>query len=232
MAPYPVSSAYLVTQNYWRDLEFWNKSIVRHDVLPDTAHFSYTGYWFAKRPIVFDERTGAVASSPTRYAVQSVGESRFRIAGTVIQQTREALLVDAGRRWRLAWSTRGLAEDGWTLPSTPAVVRLYGDGGTAGARLRSLSLLFRAPEDAAHRRVVVASGADRRTLDVTPEGASADGLKVCVPAGGHADVRIGVDGASQIPGPQTTLAESLVPRRGGVLLARVALADEVGAPCA
>jgi hypothetical protein len=232
IAPYPVSSAFLVTQRYWRDIEFWNKSIAKHVVYPNVDYYKFTGYWFPKTVLRFDEGSGAAAGPTARYALQSVGETRFRIAGTVIQQTQEAMLIDAPRPWRLAWSTAGLTEDGWTLPDTAARIRLYPAAGQTRALQRYLTLQVRAPEDVAERGFSVVSNLEDRQ-----ESAAGDrttlvaNVLVCVPAEGHADVTVATPDTSEIVGGQQTLADSLVPRRGGVLVAGLSVAEETAGAC-
>jgi hypothetical protein len=56
------------------------------------------------------------------------------------------------------------------------------------------------------------------------------GIRVCVPAGGYADVRLQASGTSAIPGDLATLAASLQPRAGGVFVSQIGLADELGGP--
>jgi len=55
---------------------------------------------------------------------------------------------------------------------------------------------------------------------------------VCVPTHGYAAIRLRVSGASGIPGDQATLADSETPRRGGVYVASIGEADEIGPDCA
>jgi hypothetical protein len=57
------------------------------------------------------------------------------------------------------------------------------------------------------------------------------GIHVCVPADGYADVRLQAPGTSAIPGDLATLATSLQPRAGGVFVSQIGLADETGGPC-
>jgi hypothetical protein len=233
IVPSPVSSSFLVTQSYWRDIQFWNKSVDAHLLNPTSLAYAYTGPWFPKTVPRLDERSGAVGPTLTRYALQSVGESRFRIAGTVIQQTQQAMLIDALRPWRLAWRTFGLYEDGWTRPDETARVRVYASAGGGGAVTHYLSLQLQTPPDVPSRAVTVVSNLERRQVDVAREDtAVVQGLLVCVPAGGYADVELRAAGASLIGGDQGTLADSLIERRGGIHVTGIAVGDETAGACA
>jgi hypothetical protein len=57
------------------------------------------------------------------------------------------------------------------------------------------------------------------------------GIRVCVPAKGYAEVRLRTPDSSAIPGDLATLATSLEPRTGGVFLSQIGLADELGGSC-
>ena len=66
---------------------------------------------------------------------------------------------------------------------------------------------------------------------MTPSSTNAS-MNVCVPAHGYAEIRLVFDGDSSIPGDQATLADSEAPRRGGVYVASIGEADEIGPACA
>ena len=125
--PYHVSTDYFVTLRYWRDLEFWNKSVERDAEFPTTAPYSFTGIWFPKLTLGFDPTTGRASISPTRYAVQSVDDSRFQLAGNVQNVTGPAELIDADMPWRASFLTFGTYDDGWLKPKRPAVIRALPD---------------------------------------------------------------------------------------------------------
>ena len=82
MVPYPtLPGDYLDSQRVWRDLEFWNKSVVRDVHLPDRPSSTReSGSPSCTRHST--TRTGTTSVSPTRYVAQSDKETRFRIAGT------------------------------------------------------------------------------------------------------------------------------------------------------
>jgi hypothetical protein len=229
MAPYPVSSAYFVNQRVWRDYEFWNKSITRDIQQPDKT-FLFTGETFGKLYPRFDAVTGASDLSPAPYVLQANQETRFRIAGTVQVLQPDVMLIVARRPWRLDWRTSGLYPDGWTRPRTTGRVRVYAVPGQDGAVTRSLSLGFRAPEDVPERPVAIATNLERWEGTATASTTRAP-IRVCVPAGGFAEVRIRARGASPIPGDLRDIGLGAAKRQGGVLVTEVALADEVGKAC-
>ena len=63
--------------------------------------------------------TGRASVSPTRYVAQSDKETRFRISGTAVSNTRGAMLIEAEQPWRTDWLTFGLYDDGWSRPGVP-----------------------------------------------------------------------------------------------------------------
>jgi hypothetical protein len=225
IVPAPVSTDWFVSQQFWRDLEFWNRSVVRDAHYPGAARFDYTGIWFPKLYLRFDPRTGAANVSPTTYVVQSLGETRFRIAGVAAPDRDPIRLIRAGRRWRAAWLTLGAYDDGWTRPGVPARIRVFATPGQRAPEIRYLTVQA---EDPPGRPVTVRSNA-QLWRGVTPAEHT---LPVCVPARGFADVRVRARGASPIPGDARDAASAASGgRSGGVFLGQIALADETGGPC-
>jgi hypothetical protein len=227
---YPVSSDWFVNEKAWVDYEYFNKSLVRDARIAGADPFDYTGFWFPKLDLHFDPTTGAVAESPTRWVATSVGEARFRLQGVTKLTEQNVELVDVRRPWRLAWLTSGTYDDGWTKPGVPTVLRVYSERGQRTPRIRGVTFIMRAPTDVPQRAVTVSAQGRSTRATVTPGSANA-AIQVCVPAHGYAEIRLVVDGASSIPGDQATLATSLTPRRGGVYLASIGEADEIGPAC-
>src|SRR5262249_43926315 len=64
--PYAVSTPQLVTQKFWRDLEFWNKS-VRYGVHYPPGLYADAVIWFPNNAITFDPRTGRANRSLTPF---------------------------------------------------------------------------------------------------------------------------------------------------------------------
>ena len=138
IVPYPVSSNYFVSQGFWRDMEFWNKSVDRDAHYPGPGVFESTGIWFPKTYLQFNERSGAVNVSPTQYVAQGSAETRFRISGAAIANQQGVLLVRALIPWRLDWLTFGLYDDGWTQPDTTVSVRIFSARGEKHAVIRGV----------------------------------------------------------------------------------------------
>jgi hypothetical protein len=210
-------------------MEFFNRSVVR--AVHRRGQFEWTPSTFPKTYLDFDPRTGRASASPTRYVAQSDKETRFRIAGTAISDTRDMLLIDAGQPWRSDWLSFDLYDDGWTLPGVPAKVRVYATPGQRGPVTRSLSLGIRGPADVAKRRVDVASDAERWRDTATNGATLLRPVKVCVPPKGYATVRIATPSSSPVYGDMRDLNAAGRHREGGVLLVQIALADEIGGPC-
>ena len=226
--PYPISSDWFVSQQRWVDFEFFNKSIQRIARVAGSDPFDYVGFWFPKLDLHFDDRTGVVAEHPTRWVVGSEKETRFRIAGPARSDQRGALLIDGGKRWRLVWRTSGLYDDGWTQPGVPVRMRLYASKGQRRPELRTVAFLLRAPETGGSRRIALTVGGKTTRAVVGHDSSVTEFARVCVPTRGYADVRLAVDGASEIPGDLSTQSASLVPRRGGLFIASLSQADEIG----
>ena len=157
-------------------------------------------------------------------------ETRFWIAGPEIGASQDGVLVDAGPQWRLAWRTFGAYDDGWTRPGEPVRVRVYSRAGQRKPEIRGLSFVLRAPDGVARRPAAVTVDGKTTPLVVTPDELTQT-VNVCVPAHGYADVRLDVTGASPIPGDLATLDEFNSPRRGGIFIASLGEADEIGPSC-
>src|SRR5439155_1808222 len=100
IVPAPINENYFQTQQFWRDLEFWNKSVVRDAHTPTATAFGFTGLWFPKLELRFDPVTGRANVSPTRYVAQALKDSRFRLSGPVLEATSDAMLIRAAEPWR------------------------------------------------------------------------------------------------------------------------------------
>ena len=229
--PYPVSTAFLVTQKFWRDLEFWNKS-VRFDIhYPTPDVYSDAVIWFPNNPMQFDQATGAASASLTPYVVQSVNETRFRISGTVMIQRPDVMLIQAASPWRTDWLTYGLYDDGWTQPGTPARVRVFAVPGQKHAVMRTLTFQVRAPIQIPRRSFAITWNGGSLHADANGTNSVSERVDVCVPAHGFAEVRLATPASSTIPGDQRGADTWMLTRKGGVLLADLSLADEIGATC-
>jgi hypothetical protein len=228
--PYPISSNFFSSQQRWRDVEFWNKSVARDAQVPGDGYL-YTGTTFPKLDLGFDPAAGVTSISPTRYVALSDKETRFRISGPAIGTSGDVLLIDAGRRWRLDWTTFGLYDDGWTKAGVVARVRIFPAPGQRGPHLRTLTIAARAPDNIPERALTVTSNAGRWQTETMNTGTATGSLPVCVPARGWTEVRIQTPDSSYALGSIDTLANSFTSRRVGVALGAIALSDEIGGAC-
>jgi hypothetical protein len=229
MATYPLTMDWFINFRIWRDYQYWNASLDRDVELPRGA-FTYSSFWFPKVYWHFDPTTGRADVSLTRYVLEADQESRFRISGKEITNQQGLNLIDADQPWRTDWLSSGLYDDGWTRPGVTTRVRVFAQPNQRGPILRGITFGIRAPGGVASRRVELSSN-QGVVHAVASQDTGFEGIQVCVPAHGYADVLLRASGSSTIPGDQSTLASSLRPRTGGVFLTEIALADELGGPC-
>ena len=232
MVAYHVSSAYLVSLNYWRDMEFWNKSAERNIYAANPHAYAYTGTNFPRLGLNIDPATGRMNVSPSPFALQGVTETRFRIAGRVRMQTQEAMLIDALRPWRASWMTFGLTDDGWVASSVSARLRVFAVPAQRSPRIQSVTLQIWAPQGVTGRLFRVASNVTRSVGAASGNAATTVGsLPVCVPAGGYSDVTITGSGSSEIPGDLSLPDAEQVTRQGSLYLADISVSDNLGPRC-
>jgi hypothetical protein len=219
MIPYAqIQGDYWATAGYWWDLEFWNRSVT-HAAYPGNK-FAEIQSTFPKLDLAFDPRTGRASTSPTRYAAQSDLETRFRIRGQTVSLTRDVRLIDAGRSWRADWVSRGLDDDGFTVPGRTATVRIFPLDGQRRPTLRSLT--FHVLAHSARLGVTIGG----RTVFVEADHDADVGASVCVPPHGFGTVRVRGDGSTQVWGDLGTRAGIYQARIRGVQIGRISLADE------
>ena len=229
MIPYPSHyGTYWENVSYWWNVEFWNESVDRAAVY-ETA-FTGTPETFPTVDLRFDWSTGRANVSPSDYTVQAVAETRFHLAGHVLDEERGADLVKVQKPWRADWLAFNLYRDGWTTPKVVGTIRVFSAPGQTGPLLRFLTVSVRAPNDVAARPFRFVSNASdwRAKTGVTP---TTNQISVCVPPQGYADIRVQAPRYSPIYGdPRTGESFFSYARSGGVLIRQIALADEV-APC-
>jgi hypothetical protein len=95
---------------------------------------------------------------------------------------------------------------------------------------RSLTVQVRAPIDISQRPFHVAWRQGKLDADANGQSNTMEQLNVCVPSRGYADVRVSTPQVSDV-GPDQSVLEPAPFRRGGILLADISLADEIGRPC-
>jgi len=231
MISYPyVPGDFWQSYPFWRDMEFWNKSIVRAAYAPNGA-FQSTGSTFPKIYLSFDDETGAVHPSPSPLVAEALKESRFRIDGEVLGSEHAVNLIKATMPWRTDWLTYGLTDDGWTQPGVTARIRVFSTPAQRHAVIRYLTLQLWLPDGVASRPYRLASGVERADGVARNTSTTVARVRVCVPAHGYAEARLRTPQTSPIYGDMRDLDHFNVPRRGGLFVAEIALADELGPSC-
>jgi hypothetical protein len=228
--PYAVSSDFFVTERYWRDFEFWNISTQHDAYYPDTGTYAFLGIWLPKTQLAFNTTTGAVNVSLSKYVVQAITDTRFRISGTSPLQTTQILLIKALQPWRLDWLSFGLYDDGWTQPGVTARIRIFPSPGQRAPEIRTLTLQIHGPNSSPVPYTVVAN-TGRQTGTTTDDATSFARIDVCVPAHGYSEVRVSTPARGLIPGDLSSEQASVSPRQGGIDINDIALADEIGGRC-
>jgi hypothetical protein len=229
MIPYPILyGTYWGNAAYWWNVEFWNVAVERAVVYEEA--FTGTPETFPTIALGFDHATGRASVSSSDYIVQAVAETRFRIAGRVLDEDRGAALIRTERPWRADWLALGLYRDGWTIPRVAGRIRVFAMPGQSQPLLRFLTLSLQGPRDVGPRPFHVASNRSDWRAHADERGTT-NAVAVCVPPDGFADVRISAPRYSPIYGePRSEEAFGSYARSGGVLVTQIALADEVS-PC-
>jgi len=229
MVPYPfIYGDYWDNVGYWWNVECWTTS-VRSSVLYDGA-FTGTPETFPTTTLSFDRTTGRASVSPSTYVAQAVAETRFGLAGTVIDEDRGVQLLRAERPWRAQWLAFNLYRDGWTIPRVDGTIRIFATPGQSAPENRYVTVSVRAPPGVAPRPFEFASNAASWSARAGAQPVSKQ-LAVCVPPNGFADVSVTAPRYSPIYGdPRSAASFVSYARSGGVLVTAVALADETS-PC-
>jgi hypothetical protein len=230
--PYPVSSAFLVNQKVWRDLEFWNKSIRYGIHYPNLDSYGDAIIWFPNNSIMFDPQTGAASRSLSPYVLQAVADSRFRISGNVQRiDPSGVMLIDAEMPWRTNWLTYGLYNDGWMRPGAVARIRVYGDPKQHGDATRTLTFQVQSPTDIASEHYTISTNLGTTQGTAVSDNGTFTSVSLCLPRRGFAEARVEAPQVGTIPGDLDSLEGSAIPRRGSLLVSNLSVADEIGAPC-
>lgn len=211
---FPVSTAWDTTAIRWWDAEVWNRRVGRAYVAAD-GHFTYTP--FPVEELAPDWETGLVPGSDDApgYHLVAPRDSRFRLAGSPVGANVGMVVRKVDRPYRALWATRGLETDGWTRPSEPALLRIYGAGPA------NVSVAVRAP-DAAPASYLLEGPGVRRVGELPAGTWRAEQLAICVPESGFSELRLRATSNARIP------AAALSPtvegtRRVGALVGPVAV---------
>ena len=229
MVPYPILYGnYWENVAYWWNVEFWNASVQRAAVYEGA--FTGTPETFPTTRLIFDSVTGRANVSPSRYAVEGIAETRFRLAGNELGENRGVALTAADNPWRAEWLAYGLYRDGWTVPKVVAKIRVFAAPGQTEQTMRFLTISVRGPNDVPPRPFRIVSNTSNWAAEAGEQPTSKQ-VSVCVPGRGFADVQIHAPRYSPIYGdPRSEASFVSYARSGGVLVTGIALADETR-PC-
>jgi hypothetical protein len=227
MIPYPLlPGTYWENVSYWWNVEFWNAS-AEHAVLYEDA-FTGTPETFPTEDLSFDRATGRANWSPPGLVATAVAETRFHLAGKALDEDRGVALVRPERPARADWLGFDFYRDGWTIPKVTGRVRVFAAPGQQKEQRRFVTFTARSPRDVGQREFTIRSNAGAWPATADPDGTSLQ-VSVCVPARGFADISVDAPQYSPIYGdPRSEASFFSYARSGGVLLAGIALADEVG----
>jgi hypothetical protein len=221
---YPISRIWGQSAIQWWDAEFWNNRVGSAFVVPG-GRWTYTP--FPSTTLRLDWSSGRFTGTDTApdYVLGAPNESRFGLAGSQAATNIGLVLQAVERPYRAQWATRGLQVDGWTRPGRPATIRVY-PAPRQPSRMATVTATLDAPPEASgpvSYRLGDAQGM------LAPGARAQVARTVCVPAGGHADLRLDADRSATIAGPPVGPDEA-PPREVGVALSgvQVAQGDE---PC-
>jgi len=228
MVPYPILYGnYWENVAYWWNVEFWNESVQRAATYEQA--FTGTPETFPTTELTFDRITGRANVSPSRYAIQGIAETRFRLAGAELGQDRGVALIAVDRPWRAAWLAFDLYRDGWTVPKVVGKIRVFAALGQTQPKMRFLTISVRGPNDVPPRTFRIESNTSNWAAEAGEQPTSKQ-ISVCVPARGFADVQVHAPHYSPIYGdPRSEASFVSYARSGGVLVTGIALADETRA---
>jgi len=229
IVPYPTIPGvtpgdYWAGASFWWSAEFWNEDVKDSATVAGTFSGTPSGS-FPKLDLRFDPKTGAANETGNEYVARLGNDARFNLLlDTYVTSNDGVELVEPARPWRATWVSYGLYDDGWTRPRVPARIRVFSAPGQTGALVRYITVGVQAPSEAVDRPFSAVTNLTRWDATVPPGGTSKQ-LPVCVPAGGHADVRVSTPNASPIYGDLATATTASQSRDAGLLL-QIALADE------
>jgi dolichyl-phosphate-mannose-protein mannosyltransferase len=179
-------------ESEWWYVEAWNKSVDR--AFSFERQPIYTP--FPRSDLRLDFSTGRLLSDEqSPYLVMAASDPRFRpVSRLVAEDVLQLLRVPLP--YRAEWATRRVRSDGWTRPGT-ATVRVYKHGG--GATGRRVDVTFFATADLkGARRYSISSASARRSNSLRPGETRTESIRVCLPRGRFADLKIDVPRTSRL----------------------------------
>ena len=221
---YPVSRDWGYSAVSWWDAEFWNSRIL-HAFVGADGHWTYTP--FPASQLRVNQRTGVVDGSDEapKLVLMAFSDSRLGLAGKRVGANLGLMLLKVKRPWRATWTSTGLYPDGWLRPGRPALLRVFAQKDEPTQNVKVAVTLDSPPE--ATGEVTYAVGSTRGRLAPTIRAVPA--TKVCVPAGGHADVAVRSQRAARINGPP--FEPKPEPRRNVGLIVSGVTVSPTGNPC-
>jgi hypothetical protein len=221
---YPISRDWGYSAIAWWEAEFWNNSVETAYIAPD-GHWTYTP--FAAPHLNVNAATGQVrgtAHAP-KLALVSPSDARFGLVGDQVSANVGLVLLKVGQPWRVGWVSRGLYPDGWMRAGQKASIRVFAEPGNPTEEVELAVTLDSPPE--ATGPVTYKVGKTRGSL--APTVRTVAKTLVCVPAGGHADVRVKSQRAARIAGPP--FGPMPEPKRDVGLIVSGAEVAHTGKPC-
>jgi hypothetical protein len=198
LVPYPIAPTWGPSAIAWWDAEFWNRTVQRAYVVAGDR-FSYTPDTFPRRRLAVDFASGHVATGDEAdYLVVARSDVRLRLRGRVVARRGPLELLRVERPYAAEWATTGLTLDGWTLPRTPARLRLFHAPG-AGSSSQRVRIGLSAAGAAEPRRFAARSARARTSGTIAPGEAAVAELDVCLGTA-FADVHLTVAPAGLVPG--------------------------------
>jgi len=195
LLPYSVSRDWFPSAVAWWDAEFWNSSIVPTYVGPN-GRYTYAPFP-SKTLHIGPHGVAAGTEHAPKFVLTAPVDSRFGLAGKQVAANVGLTLSKVKRPWRATWVSRGLEPDGWITPGRRAFVRVFAVPGDRSEKVKVAVTLDSPPEATGEvrYRIGTTSGSLAPTVRTVAE------TKVCVPAGGHADIPVRSERAARIGGP-------------------------------
>jgi hypothetical protein len=187
-----------VDRAVWWDVEFWNKSVDRFYRLDEGAGHDLT--MGPIHPLTLDFASGDIRGAgdrPPKQLVVVATDARFapEHQGSPVR-SNDLALYRTPLPYRADWATRNVAPDGWSEAGRSTIIRLYARR-RARAEHREVRILLHGGADVGGpRRVTISAPGISRQRVV--RDTSTERIGVCVPAGGHADVTLDVQGRTRL----------------------------------